>query len=700
MNENLESSEIKQHIHEKDINKTTEELIKVIQDTAQLHAPLKETNIGESKSKAPWQNEELDNKIKEKNSLLADYFYYGNSAFKNRAQKLSNEITHMKRKLKRAYVTTKLEEAGGDGKKTWKLLDCVTGRVACKDSVEPENINQEKANRYNKYFATVGTEIQKELKFKPQAEQITGSEGFLFKPRTPEDTIKLIDTLKSDVAVGDDFVDAKLIKDAKLVIAPILTEIINIGYEKSTFPDSMKSARIKPIHKKNSTEEIENYRPISILPTLSKLIERDASNQMMEFFEKNKSLSKHQHAYQKGHSTITCLFEVVNYLYKMADMNKYTAIVSLDLSKAFDSICHTLLLNKLAKLKMSEKSILYIKSYLTDRKQKTKFQNITSSEETVKSGVPQGSILGPLLFLCFTNELPNCFDDKQKIFSYADDTQILVDADSIDELKCKIETVITQAQSWYGSNTMKNNIAKTEILILNKGRWRKEDKIKVTQDRKPVFIKPKNQIKVLGIIIDSKLNWDAQVKSIKNKSLNITRNLHRINHTIPLKQRIQLYTTLTEPHFSYGDIIWGGCGVVNSKKLQTVQNFAAKSITGNKKRDSATQSLHKLKFLKLDQRRGVHEVVFAHKSLTSENPANINSVFHNQQSTANTRLAAERKLIYPKHRTSKFQRCPLYRSITSWNGCTIKSFGDVQKHKQQLQKQLIASTYRTTTGTL
>ena len=696
LQKNLVISNVNKYIHEKDVNRATEELIKTMQGTAQIHAPLKEVNIGGDAIKVPWQTDELNNKLKEKNGLLTDYFYYGTSAFKNRIKKLSNEITHMKRKLKRMYVSSKLKEANGDGKKTWKLLNFITGREASQDTVEPENINQKKANQYNTYFATVGTEIQKELNFKPHAEQIKVNGGFIFKPRTADDIIKLIDKIKPDVAVGDDFIGGRLIKDAKMIIAPILTQIINLGYETSTFPDTMKSATIKAIHKKKSTEDIENYRPISILPTLSKIFERDASDQMMEFFGKSNKLSKHQHAYQKCHSTITCLFEVVNYLYKMADRNRYSAIVSLDLSKAFDSIDHTLLLNKLATLDVSEKSITWVKSYLTERKQITKFNKVTSSEETVKSGVPQGSILGPLLFLCFTNDLPSCFEDTQKILSYADDTQILVDADSKKELKCKIENVITIAQSWYDSNSMKNNIGKTEILILKIGKWKKEElKIKVIQDKKPVIIKPSSEIKVLGIVIDSKLNWDAQVKSIRNKSLNVTRNLHRINHTLPIKQRIQLYTSLTEPHFSYGDVIWGGCGVVNSQKLQIVQNFAAKSITGNKKRDSATKSLEKLKFLKLYQRRNIHECVFAHKSLTNNNPENICTTYQNQQSSANTRLAASHKLIPPKHRTSKYQHSPLYRTVTSWNQCNLATFGDVPKHKRLLQKQLITITYNT-----
>ena len=168
---------------------------------------------------------------------------------------------------------------------------------------------------------------------------------------------------------------------------------------------------------------------------------------------------------------------------------------------------------------LSETALKWIKSYLTERKQRTKFRKLTSSEEIVRSGVPQGSILGPLLFLWFTNDLPNCFNENQKILSYADDSQIIVDAGSSEELTKKIEIVIRKAQSWYDSNSMKNNIGKTEILLLNIGRWRnRETNIKIKQDNKTITIKPKNHIKILGVFIDSRLNLDATLPETYTES--------------------------------------------------------------------------------------------------------------------------------------------------------------------------------------
>ena len=577
----------------------------------------------------------------------------------------------------------------------WASMCVVTNRTKVKDTVEPDNINQNTANTYNKYFAQIGEEIQKKLQINATAEDLTGIEGLVFKPETELSIKKLIDKIRKDVATGADDIGAKLLKDAKDVISPILAEIINLGYQTSTFPDCMKKATIRALHKKDDPDKISNYRPISILSTLSKVFERTATDQFVEHLEKNNLLSKHQHAYRKGHSTSTCLVEVTNYLYKLVDQKKYVAIISLDLSKAFDSINHTLMLNKLALLNLSQQTLQWIKSYLTNRKQRTKFQHFTSEEEPVTSGVPQGSIIGPLLFLAFTNDLPEAFLGKCKIVAYADDTQLLVEATNLKQLLKKIEDLIQTAQKWYSKNSMKNNIGKTEVLIINNKKANlKNINIKVNDDGEVIEIKPKSHIKILGVLIDDKLNWTKQVNSVKRNALNSIRNLHRINHLLPTKLKVNLYNSLVSPYFDYADVVWGGCSKENSRKLQLAQNFAVKSITGNKKFDSATNSFEKLKFLKLHQRRTIHETVFTHKSILNLNPTNINSDYLQQRPTSNTRNSEMGKLNLPRHQTARYENSPLYRTIKSWNSCPNDiPTENIKIHKTSFQKYLLNKTY-------
>ena len=262
-----------------------------------------------------------------------------------------------------------------------------------------------------------------------------------------------------------------------------------------------------------------------------------------------------------------------------------------------------------------------------------------------------------------------------------------MNARKVEQLKQKLENVITAAQRWYKNNSMKNNIDKTEIIIFNTNQ---QINIQVIDEGIPITIKSKESIKILGVILDSNLNWSKQINAVKKKAFNVTRNIHRINNLLDHKQRVKLYNSIISPQFSYADIIWGGCRQKESRSLQSVQNFAAKSITGHRKYDSATNSLKLLKFLNLEQRRKVHENVFIHKALLKQSTPNINSQYMEYVSTANTRHAEQKKLTVPKHKTSKFQRSPLFRTITTWNTYPNFSFGNIQKHKALLQKHLIS----------
>ena len=300
----------------------------------------------------------------------------------------------------------------------------------------------------------------------------------------------------------------------------------NLSYKSKIFPDNMKDAIIKPLHKKEDVNIIGNYRPISLLPVLSKIFEKSATNQLIKYLEENKLIAPNQHAYRKGHSTTTCLAEVLNHVHKLVDQKKQCAIVSLDLSKAFDSINHDLLLNKLLKLNLSTPAILWIKSYLTNRHQKTKFEKHVSTSTEIKSGVPQGSIIGPLLFLIFTNDLPSNFTDKCRIMSYADDTQLIIEAENLQILIRKIEEMINIAQNWYTLNSMKNNTGKSEILIINAKKNLRHINIKVKDGNKNIKIHPKPFIEVLGVIIDDKLNWSKQISSVKKKAFNSTYKIY------------------------------------------------------------------------------------------------------------------------------------------------------------------------------
>ena len=670
----------------------TETLIQIIHDTAAVHAPFKQRKK-KTKRKMPWVNTELTKKISTKNKLLQDSYMTKNKFLKKRVTVEQNQITTMKRNLKATYYKKEFQQAGTDPTKLWYLYNSLIGKQPPVEETEPECMNQSKADNYNKFFAEIGEKLVDQPGFrtpKPTA----STKNFVFKNETISNIEKLIDSLQEKTATGFDEINIKLIKDAKKEISPIICKLINLGYNINAFPSCLKHAIIKPIFKKDNKNDISNYRPIAILPALSKIFERSASNQLVEFLEKNQLLSKAQHAYRKLHGTNTCLVETINHIHQALDNKQHAALISLDLSKAFDCLNHQLLLQKLENLGLEKTSLSWMTSYLTNRVQVTKFQHFTSTQATPKTGVPQGSILGPLLFICFTNDLPESFEQLGKIQAYADDTQILVTAKTIPDLKSKILSAINTAQKWFKNNSMKINADKTKFLIFNTSPETKTVEIEVTDENGTYTLKPKDHIEILGIFIDNELNWKKQIKRIKRNAMGKIRNLHRVNHFLSQKHRINLYNAIISPQFDYGDILYGGCNQKESQSLQRIQNFAMRSILGKKRKFSAKKCRTELKFLTLEQRRNIHYTVFIHKALMGQSSKNLEEQIKNYIPTIRTRNASKNKLIIPSHNTSKFRKSPLFKMISAWNETPSNLPKDnVKLHKQHYQKYLIQQSY-------
>ena len=282
--------------------------------------------------------------------------------------------------------------------------------------------------------------------------------------------------------------------------------------------------------------------------------------------------------------------------------------------------------------------------------------------------------------------------------SYADDSQFLVTGKTPAVIKKKLEQIIEKADAWYMQNSLMSNPTKTEVIIFTPSKGNTPPTISSSEHGKKFDLEVSKSLKILGVYIDSSMNWDLHITKLRTKTMGIVKHLHRINKLLPLRCKLKLYDSLVASHFNYADVIWSGCNQGSKNKLQTVQNFALKSILGMKKFESATQALEKLRYLKLEEKRRIHEAVFTHKVLADKMPKDITKDYQKLLPRSTNRSADDATLNIPIHRTSKFEKSVLYRTVTSWNNTnTDIRHEETHNFKRKLQTMITEQRYSTVT---
>ena len=388
-------------------------------------------------------------------------------------------------------------------------------------------------------------------------------------------------------------------------------------------------------------------------------------------------------------TTITSLVEITEFMHQQMEMKMIPAIIATDLSKAFDSVSHGMLLKKLEENGLQRSCTEWIGSYLSERTQVTKFATTESDKEMVLSGVPQGSILGPILFIIFTTDLAKEVTEC-KFVAYADDAALLVSAGTTRQLKIKIESSIKKVQDWYTKNGLLINSDKTEFMVMKQ---REKLDITINNGHELITIKSKESLKVLGMQVDSHLTWRKHAAQIKSRTCNAIRNIARSNNILPLQSRIILTNALVVPHYNYGDILYDGCTADVREELERNQNYAARSLLGQPKSSSAKDALNSLKWIPLQLRRQIHQSVFIHKSLKHQSSYHATSSVINLQPNHqhSTRLKLGNGLNSKQHRMAMSEKSAIYRSIHVWNSIPseIRGIEATKTFKDRLQGRYI-----------
>jgi hypothetical protein len=376
--------------------------------------------------------------------------------------------------------------------------------------------------------------------------------------------LKTITSLKNKGSTGFDGVSNRTVKALKNELLIPLQMVINDSLETGYVPEELKEAKVIPLYKSGLANDFSNYRPISLLNVFSKILEKCVYFQLYDYFAQ-KIMTKTQFGFRKGAETLHC---ITSFLRNMdTDDPSFRAAVFIDLKKAFDTVSHKILIRKLQLYGLAPTAVKWIESYLTGRSQKVLVNGCISDRLWIDCGVPQGSILGPLLFLIFINDLP----DATSLFTslFADDTTFQESGASIAELQAKLQISLNLAANWFDANQLTLHPNKTRYILFNSRGKSLDIYLKGIKLKQIANHSEERSFKFLGVHIDELLNWSYHISHVASKLNKIYFALTRIKNYFPLKLKIGLYNALFKSHLEYCVPIWGHAkGIAKIEKIQ------------------------------------------------------------------------------------------------------------------------------------
>ena len=472
------------------------------------------------------------------------------------------------------------QENLGNIKKIWNKANQVLNRgkkdqsfpsVFMKDGKKITG-NKNIADNFNLFFINIGQSLAENFeetnefeKYMPKHNESVRS----FSRVTKDDVHKIIKSLKLKGSTGFDCVSNKLVRSLRNELAYPLKIIINDSLQSGIVPSQLKVAKVLPLYKSGDKQNFSNYRPISLLNVFSKILEKAAYKQLYEWFEQ-KFLIKTQFGFRNRSETIHAIFNFLNNIDNNGE-NKFQSSIFLDLKKAFDCVSHRILLRKLELYGIKDTALAWFTSYLSGRSQRVLFKGILSKSMFVRIGVPQGSILGPLLFLIYINDLPNASKLLESLF--ADDTTFQASANKLKDLEEFMNTELSKAAQWFKDNQLTLHPGKTRYVLFNSRGQSLDIRLEDTKIKQISKSSDETSFKFLGIMVDESLSWKEHINYLHQKLRKSFFSLCRIKNLFPTKLKVMLFNSLFKSHIEYGIQVWG-----NGTGLQKIEIMQKKMI--------------------------------------------------------------------------------------------------------------------------
>ena len=658
----------------------------LISDIIETHAPLKRKKL--RKRPVPFMNSALRKACHQKAMAQNRYFKKGrtNKLWQEYKQR-RNYCTKMRTISMKKYFDERCNGVHNkNGAKFWETIkpfitdkaktenSCITLKIGDDIVNDPVKVS----NHFNDFFCNVASklgfsdslqendEIHEIIKSYEDHDSIKTIRSkypdpptFSFNSVSPADIGKILRNIDSNKATGYDNVPPKLIKVAANELAHPISNLINKSINASCFPSQLKRAEVSPLYKGQDNLTEGNYRPVSVLVSLSKVFELVFHDQLSAFFEN--VLSSLLAAFRKRYSTQHVLIKLVEDCKAALDRKEHVGIIQTDLSKAFDCLSHRLILCKLHAYGVSTGACDLIRSYLCDRMQRVKLGHHCSVWGSLNKGVPQGSVLGPLLFNIYTNDMVYVLEKECMLSNYADDNSLRYSSKSLSEVTDRLERCSNIAMSWFSDNGMSANPSKFQVMLMECTSVDVPPDFKIADYNVPIC----NEIKVLGVYINERVNFESHISMLCARTSRQINALARIAKYIDVQGRINIYNAFITSNFSYCSIVWHFCHSDSTLKIEKL-NKRALRVVFNDYTASYPDLLRKIKRPPLYIQRLQLMVIEVYKCINGTNPDFMGDLFSRHVKSHNTR--STEPLIQPRAATITYGIKSLkYQGAKLWN---------------------------------
>lgn len=594
----LESINWPELLMHKDANKATSTFISLISNTLNKYTNYRTISRSKHTIK-PWITPGLVRCMRNRDRLHLKLKKDPNNAINQITyRRYRNTCNNILNNVKRAHLRSQINANTRNLKKQWALIKNICKIDNTDKTMHLLNLRSsplESVNYANKYFTNIGKDLATEIINKSKLSETerahsmkipTTSYGSMFMIPTDDQEVKeTILSLKSSAATGWDGISSLFLKMSVDILSKPLATICNLCFQEGKFPDDLKKSVVIPIFKSGDSDCITNYRPISLLPTVSKVIEKLINKRLKSYLEKNNILAANQYGFRTNKSTEDAIRLVTSYIVDHIDNNKKVLGIFLDMKKAFDTVSVPVLIKRLEMIGIRGEPLLLLSDYLTNRKQVIRVGEHYSAEENVIYGVPQGSVLGPTLFLIYLNELCLLTLNKGQTVTFADDTVLLFQDDTWPKLQKTAQEGLDHVTKWLNYNLLTLNSSKTKCITFSMRNNTQPPpgivsiKAHICQslsDCTCIEIENTDNIRYLGIELDKNLNWNKHILNITARVRKLIYIFKSLRHVCDSKLLTTIYYALCQSIASYCITAWGGAARTRIMTLERAQRAVLK----------------------------------------------------------------------------------------------------------------------------